>query len=87
MPPSTKENRKSRRKDVGYRAWLKCGDDPALLPCTLGDMSETGARLLVAEDVEIPDEFILQLTQTGSSYRKCRVAWRKGRKIGVAFFS
>jgi hypothetical protein len=49
------------------------------------DASETGAQLVVADNADLPDEFILQLTEAGSASRKCRVAWRKKNKIGVAF--
>ena len=85
MPPGSKENRKSRRREVGYRAWLRYGDDPVLVPCTMRDASETGAQLVLPENADIPDEFILQLTEAGTASRKCRVAWRKKNKVGVAF--
>jgi len=49
------------------------------------DASETGAQLVLPENADIPDEFILQLTEAGTASRKCRVAWRKKNKVGVAF--
>ena len=85
MRKPTSEKRRSRRKDVSYRVWLKCGEDVALLPCTLNDVSDTGAQLAVPENAEIPETFTLQLSETGPAHRSCKVAWRRNKKIGVSF--
>jgi hypothetical protein len=80
-----REHRKSTRKRVQLRAWLKYGDDPVLVPCELEDISTSGARLALSGAADIPNEFILFLTETGGAQRQCRAMWRSPTHIGVAF--
>lgn len=54
------------------------------IDCVIRNMSDTGAALDVASPVGIPSEF--NLLQSGTrSHQRCRVVWRKERRIGVAF--
>ncbi|MFB6416776.1 MULTISPECIES: helix-turn-helix domain-containing protein [Bradyrhizobium] len=53
------------------------------VPCTIRDVSGSGARLQLNSSAWVADEFTLVFT---SGLRKaCRVAWRKERLIGAAF--
>ena len=48
--------------------------------------SAGGARLKFGAQVEVPDEFILLLSCfDGSLMRRCFVAWREEKEIGVQF--
>lgn len=79
------ELRKKQRQQFHYSASiLKDGKGPPL-PCQLCDISATGARLMLKDDCELPDRFILLLTQTGDARRSCRVVWRTGLALGVEF--
>ena len=53
------------------------------MACHIVDVSETGARLMPADVVACPNEFVLT-PQPGES-RQCRVIWRKGMEIGVRY--
>ena len=53
-------------------------------PCTLEDISETGARIILQEDEELPERFLLLLTPRGIA-RLCREVWRDERTVGVEF--
>jgi hypothetical protein len=55
----------------------------ATIDCTVRDISDGGARLLLASVVGIPDSF--ELTIPGEPVRQCRLVWRKSEQIGVAF--
>jgi hypothetical protein len=55
----------------------------AAIDCTVRDISERGARLIVASVVGIPDSFDLAIS--GAPVRQCRLIWRKPEQIGVAF--
>ncbi len=55
----------------------------AAIDCTVRDLSEHGARLIVESPIGIPDRF--DLVQPGCEPRFCRVVWRKATQIGVAF--
>ncbi|MCK1708276.1 MULTISPECIES: helix-turn-helix transcriptional regulator [unclassified Bradyrhizobium] len=53
------------------------------VPCTISDVSGTGARLALNSSLWVAEQFSLIFL---SGLRKdCRVAWRKGRLIGSAF--
>lgn len=53
------------------------------VPCTIRDVSATGARLALNSSAWFPEQFTLVFS---NGLRKdCRVAWRKGRLIGSAF--
>ncbi|MBB4366177.1 hypothetical protein GGD66_007914 [Bradyrhizobium sp. CIR48] len=55
--------------------------------CTVKDVSDTGARLIVdASDHGLPPkEFFLVLSATGLAYGRCEVAWVNGTEAGVTF--
>lgn len=54
------------------------------LRCVVRDFSDTGSRLAVEGSVEAPDTFTLQVEIDGVE-ADCRVVWRRGKEIGVAF--
>ena len=54
------------------------------IDCTVRNLSETGAALEVVTPLFIPDRFIL-VVPSDQLKRPCHVAWRKDRRIGVAF--
>ena len=56
----------------------------ALIDCTVRNISETGAALDIESPAGIPDEFTLVI-KPEILKRKCRVAWRSGKRIGVQF--
>jgi hypothetical protein len=50
--------------------------------CTIRNMSDLGACLVITSPVGIPDEFDLDRDKTR---RRCRVEWRSANQIGVSF--
>src|SRR3954470_917420 len=55
--------------------------------CTVKDVSDTGAKLIVdASDQGLAlKEFFLVLSSTGLAYRRCEVTWVNGTEVGVTF--
>jgi len=49
------------------------------------DVSAAGAKLVLSEQSEIPDEFTLLLSKYGNVRRRCRVSWRSEMAVGVQF--
>jgi hypothetical protein len=47
-------------------------------------MSDGGVRLL-AEGIEVPDEFILDLDGEPGQGRPCQVVWRLDAEVGAEF--
>jgi hypothetical protein len=78
------EMRKKPRRSFHYSAKILTDKD-AQVACAIADISHSGARLTVDDDVELPVEFVLLLTRNGGARRHCRVIWRDGLSLGVKF--
>lgn len=81
---SANQRRKPRRT-FRYKARILIDKKGTQIPCVLSDISETGARVKLESEAELPEQFVLLFTPSGSSRRLCRVAWRNGMAVGVAF--
>lgn len=79
------ELRKKPRRSFHYNAKILKDKDSPPLPCAISDISASGARLSLENDVELPPEFILLLTPNGEARRRCRMIWRDGLTVGVKF--
>ena len=79
------ELRRKPRRNFHYNASVLL--DGASLPqrCAIADISETGARIVLANECELPERFILLLTSRGEARRHCRLVWRNGLSAGVEF--
>jgi hypothetical protein len=81
------ELRRKQRRLFNHAARIVTGKDAPPVPCHLADVSDSGARLSIEAGVELPDTFVLLLTENGVPRRYCRVAWRTGSMIGVKFLA
>jgi hypothetical protein len=76
------------RRIVSRRTTLKGGRiafnaGRSTVDCTVRNLSNKGAKLLVNSVVGIPDTFDLVLAD--HSRQACRVIWRSLKELGVAF--
>jgi hypothetical protein len=76
------ENRKYPRQEITLTVCIEASDG-SRTSCWLSDLSQTGARLAVAQAETIPEQFMLLLS--GEMQRWCRVVWRTGQEVGVRF--
>ena len=79
------ELRKKPRRQFHYNARILTEEKTRPIACSISDISESGARLTLERDVEVPETFMLLLTANGGARRHCRVVWRTGLTIGVEF--
>ncbi len=79
------EKRKKVRKPFERRAWIDFGDGKPAFGCVLGNLSDTGAKIIIPSGKELPEEFVLRLSADGRVARRCRIAWKSGGEAGVAF--
>lgn len=79
------ELRKKPRRHFQYNAKIVADKASPPLACAVADISASGARINLENDVELPSEFILLLTPNGRTRRHCRLIWRDGLSIGVKF--
>lgn len=80
------EKRKFQRRRVLKRGKVLFQDHTSLLDCTIRDLSEGGARLIIDHAITLPAEFRLVNVSDGET-RDVRVAWRRGDQVGVGFLS
>ena len=85
----TTERRKGERItfERGIAAHMMGIDGTWRRDCSMEDISETGAKLIVEGSVEGLNlkEFFLLLSSTGLAYRRCELAWVNGDQLGVNF--
>jgi hypothetical protein len=79
------ELRKQSRRLFHYNTRIVTDQKTPPITCSITDISEIGARLVIEAKAEVPDTFILLLTANGEARRQCRVVWRDGTDIGVEF--
>ena len=58
--------------------------DAGEIGCLVWDANETGAQIEVEAAHALPDRFALRIRE-GEASRPAIVAWRRSRRIGVAF--
>jgi hypothetical protein len=74
------ERRNSTRHQVEVRSMIELKTP---VPCTLADVSNTGARVQVRDPSKLPEQFILNMNH--EVRRWCRVQWRTQDEVGVVF--
>jgi hypothetical protein len=86
MMPDTKPKRLYQRvrpaSGDAAKAQIIVGPKAPAVACRLVDYSPGGACLEIFPMVAVPDRFELV---HGAVRKRCRVAWRRGIRIGVAF--
>jgi PilZ domain len=76
--------RKKTRQTFHYSATVLT-DDNTRHPCTVLNISEAGARIVLDDDCELPERFVLLFSRSGGARRLCRKVWRDGLNVGVEF--
>ena len=79
------ELRRKPRRNFHYNASVLLDGTSPPRPCAISDISETGARIMLEAECELPERFILLLTRSGEARRHCRLIWRNGLSAGVSF--
>src|SRR4051794_25557585 len=87
LEPMT-DKRRSQRKTISRHAKIQFSNGSLPRDCLITDISEGGVRLHV-EGVDVPDQFVLLLTDGGGTTRPrdCSVVWRLGLELGAEFMS
>jgi hypothetical protein len=78
------ERRKFQRTIVQKTAKIVAARCEQLIGCTVLNLSIGGAAMIVANAVDVPNEFELTF-DAARTLRPCQVAWRTENRIGVAF--
>jgi hypothetical protein len=78
------DKRKAARRRVHKEGKIVYADGMRVIDCTIRDMSETGARLLVGNTLGLPDTFKLFEKSSGMLYPSA-IVWRQSNAVGVHF--
>ena len=77
--------RKSSRHNVSALAMIYDAEGKSVMACTVRDISATGARLELSQDVPVPERFALSLTRDANVRRLCEPVWQLSVVVGVRF--
>ena len=80
---SKSNRRKFNRQVLGYPAKIIASDKSWGRDCRIADVSDSGARLVTQEPVDLPKEFYLALAHKAT--RRCELRWTEGCEAGVVF--
>jgi PilZ domain-containing protein len=80
------QHRKFQRRRVEQAVLMMSDEGTVIGQCTMLDVSGGGARLKLGTDLAVPEHFTLLLSKIdGRPKRRCVVAWRKDKQMGVRF--
>ncbi len=79
-----KNIRQTRRSNV-RQAWVVIPGEFRVLPCTVLDTSEGGAKITSQHLRRIPSTFVLSFSKESRHGHACEVRWREGDAIGLRF--
>jgi PilZ domain len=82
MEDGSKRPRRTSRHRMLFAAAIGFGTTS--IPCTIRNISETGAAIEVNSPLWFPEQFTLRMDRDGSR-RPCHVVWRREKRIGVQF--
>ena len=77
------DRRKETREALAAPATIYDKDGNFLLPCTVRDLSKTGARLELFREATLPQYFLLSLLPDGGGRRLCSKVWQIALIAGV----
>ena len=78
------DKRIAPRQKVLKAAKIISMDNKTVLDCTVRNLSDTGAQLVIEKNVSVPDEFQFFLAN-GDTVRDAVLAWHRGDRVGVKF--
>jgi hypothetical protein len=78
------DKRKAARRHLDRSCWIQIAPGN-VVHSAIVNISHTGVKLNLPEDIEVPKRFDLLLTRDGSVARKVELAWRSETTIGLKF--
>lgn len=78
------EERRARRQRVLMKGYVAFHNNFASVPCSIRNLSETGALIVLDAPVAVPPNFVLFAELAGFKV-ECSIAWQRGLALGVHF--
>jgi hypothetical protein len=77
--------KREARKSVRQSGWITLDGGFAARPCTVLDLSSTGAKITVDDPQAVTAKARLAFSRDARAGRICQVVWRRGKTLGVKF--
>jgi hypothetical protein len=77
--------KREARKSVRQSGWITLDGGFAARPCTVLDLSSTGAKLTVDDPQVVTAKVRLAFSRDARTGRTCQVVWRRGKTLGIKF--
>ncbi len=77
--------KRETRKSVQHQAWIVLEGGFAARPCTVLDLSDSGAKIRTDDPSSVNSKLKLSFYRDGRKGRSCEVAWRRGQTLGLRF--
>ena len=84
-PSAVSDRRRDSREALNAAGTIYHKEGSFLLPCTVRDISTSGARLELFKDAVLPQYFLLSVMPDGSGRRLCSKVWQVALVAGVRF--
>jgi hypothetical protein len=81
----TADKRRLARHRILKGGLIAAAGHHTAVPCTVRDLTETGARLKLQDAAVLLREPFELLIEIDGLEAECQVVWRKGSEIGVSF--
>jgi hypothetical protein len=85
MLGAKQQQKRATRKSVQQSAWIVLDGGFAARPCTVIDLSDSGAKIRVDDPSSVNSKLRLSFSRDGRKGRSCEVAWRRGSTLGLKF--
>ena len=79
------ERRSAQRRRTFWRGSITHSNRAVSIDCTVRDASAGGVRIELPNEMPLPDTFELSVPQLELVFRPVRVAWVRGREVGLRF--
>jgi hypothetical protein len=77
--------KREARKSVSQSGWITLDGGFAARPCTVLDLSSTGAKISIDDPQVVTAKVRLAFSRDARNGRSCSVVWRRGKTLGVKF--
>ena len=77
--------KRDTRRSVQQAGWISLDGGFAARPCSVLDLSSSGAKLTVDDPTSVSNRVKLAFTRDTRLGRTCDVVWRRGKTLGVRF--
>jgi hypothetical protein len=79
------QKKRETRKSVQQAGWIVLEGGFAARPCTVLDLSDSGAKIQTGDPASVHSKLKLSFSRDGRKGQACEVVWRRGQTMGLKF--